>query len=112
MGRLEGKVAIITGAGQGIGLGYAKRFLEEGAKVVVAEIDEDRAEVGMKELDGLGEAIFVRTDISDPASAEACVGGGRRPLRHRRRARQQRRALLRHRQRGPELRVPAEGRSR
>jgi NAD(P)-dependent dehydrogenase (short-subunit alcohol dehydrogenase family) len=73
MGRLEGKIAIITGAGQGIGLGYARRFLEEGAKVVVAEIDEHRAEVGMKELDGLGDAIFVRTDISDPASAEACA---------------------------------------
>jgi len=73
MGRLEGKVAIITGAGQGIGLGYAKRFLTEGAKVVVAEIAADRAEIGMKELDSLGEAAFVQTDISDPASADACV---------------------------------------
>jgi 3-oxoacyl-[acyl-carrier protein] reductase len=73
LGRLEGKVAIITGAGQGIGLGYAKRFLTEGAKVVVAEIAADRAEIGMKELDGLGEAAFVQTDISDPASAGACV---------------------------------------
>src|SRR6476619_1772846 len=73
MGRLEGKVAIITGAGQGIGLGSAKRFLTEGAKVVVAEIAADRAEIGMKELDGLGEAAFVQTDISDPASADACV---------------------------------------
>ncbi len=73
MGRLEGKVAIITGAGQGIGLGYAKRFLAEGAKVIVAEIVAERAEIGMKELDGLGEVAFVQTDISDPASAEACV---------------------------------------
>jgi NAD(P)-dependent dehydrogenase (short-subunit alcohol dehydrogenase family) len=73
MGRLDGKVAVITGAGQGIGLGYAKRFLEEGAKVVVAELDEQRANDGMQELDGKGEAIFVQTDISDPDSAEACA---------------------------------------
>lgn len=73
MGRLEGKVAIITGAGQGIGLGYAKRFLEEGAKVAVAEIDESRAKAGMDELDGKGDAIFVQTDIADPGSGEACA---------------------------------------
>ena len=40
MGRLQDKVAIITGAGQGIGLAYAERFLAEGAKVVVAEIND------------------------------------------------------------------------
>ena len=39
MGRLDDKVAIITGRGQGIGLAYAERFLAEGAKVVVAEIE-------------------------------------------------------------------------
>jgi len=73
MGRLDGKVAIITGAGQGIGLGYAKRFLEEGAKVVVAELDEERGKAGMKALDGKGEVIYVRTDIADPESGEACA---------------------------------------
>ena len=54
MGRLEDKVAIITGAGQGIGLAYAERFLAEGAKVVVAEINEERAASAMKQLDGSG----------------------------------------------------------
>src|SRR5690349_7453191 len=73
MGRLDGKVAIITGAGQGIGLGYAKRFLEEGAKVVVAELDEDRGKAGMHALSATGDAIYVRTDIADPASGEACA---------------------------------------
>jgi 3-oxoacyl-[acyl-carrier protein] reductase len=73
VGRLEDKVAIITGAGQGIGLAYAERFLSEGAKVVVAEISDDRAERAMKQLDATGDAIFVRTDISDPASAHSCV---------------------------------------
>ena len=52
MGRLDGRVAIITGAGQGIGLAYAQRFLAEGAKVVVAEVAEDRAERAMATLAG------------------------------------------------------------
>src|ERR1700716_3140313 len=73
MGRLDGKVAIVTGAGQGIGLAYAERFLAEGAKVVVAELSEERAERAMKQLDGQGEASFVPTDISNPESAEACA---------------------------------------
>jgi 3-oxoacyl-[acyl-carrier protein] reductase len=73
MGRLDDKVAIITGAGQGIGLAYAERFLAEGAKVVVAEINDDRAEVAMKQLDGKGDAVFVKTDISDEQSALACA---------------------------------------
>jgi NAD(P)-dependent dehydrogenase (short-subunit alcohol dehydrogenase family) len=73
VGRLDGRVAVITGAGQGIGLGYAQRFLAEGAKVVMAELDEQRAKEGMTELDGKGEAVFVKTDISDPDSAEACA---------------------------------------
>jgi 3-oxoacyl-[acyl-carrier protein] reductase len=73
MGRLQDKVAIITGAGQGIGLAYAERFLAEGAKVVVAEINEDRAETAMKQLDGLGDVRFVQTDIASEASAAACA---------------------------------------
>jgi NAD(P)-dependent dehydrogenase (short-subunit alcohol dehydrogenase family) len=73
MSRLQDRVAIITGAGQGIGLAYAKRFLAEGAKVVVAEINEDRAEGAMKELAGHGDATLVQTDISDEASAAACA---------------------------------------
>ena len=73
MGRLQDKVAIITGAGQGIGLAYAQRFLAEGAKVVVAEINEERARAGMQTLEGKGDVIFQPTDISDETSAQACV---------------------------------------
>jgi 3-oxoacyl-[acyl-carrier protein] reductase len=73
VGRLQDKVAVITGAGQGIGLAYAERFLAEGAKVVVAEIDEGRALHAMERLDGLGDAVFVRTDISSEVSAQACA---------------------------------------
>jgi NAD(P)-dependent dehydrogenase (short-subunit alcohol dehydrogenase family) len=73
VGRLQDRVAVITGAGQGIGLAYAKRFLAEGAKVVVAEINPERAELGMKELDGLGESMFVQTDISNEQSGLDCA---------------------------------------
>ena len=73
MGRLEDRVAVISGAGQGIGLAYAERFLQEGAKVVVAEINEDRARSAMQHLEGKGEAEFVRTDISDEQSTLACA---------------------------------------
>jgi NAD(P)-dependent dehydrogenase (short-subunit alcohol dehydrogenase family) len=73
MGRLQDKVAIITGAGQGIGLAYAERFLAEGAKVVVAELVEERAADAMRTLDGKGDSVFVQTDISDPDSAQRCV---------------------------------------
>ena len=73
MGRLQDKVAIITGAGQGIGFSYAERFLAEGAKVVVAEINEERAASAMSKLAGHGEVIGVATDISNEASAKACA---------------------------------------
>ena len=66
-------VAIITGAGQGIGFGYAQRFLQEGATVVVAEINDERAADAMRRLEGVGEVIAIRTDVSDPESAQACA---------------------------------------
>jgi len=50
--RLKDRVAIITGAGQGIGKAYAERFLNEGAKVVIAEVDQERAERALKDLAG------------------------------------------------------------
>jgi len=67
--RLQDKVAVITGAGSGIGRATAQRFSEEGAKVVVAEISEERGEETVALLSG--EAIFVRTDVGSKPSVEA-----------------------------------------
>jgi len=70
--RLQGKVAIITGAGQGLGRAYALRFVAEGAKVAIAEINDANAEQVAKEIEaGGGEAIALHVDVSDEASTQA-----------------------------------------
>jgi NAD(P)-dependent dehydrogenase (short-subunit alcohol dehydrogenase family) len=63
LGRLDGRVAVVTGGGDGIGAGIARRFAEEGARVVIAEMDEDRGRATAEELgsDTGVEARFVRT---------------------------------------------------
>jgi len=79
-GRLEGRVAIVTGGGHGIGKAYAARLASEGAKVVIAEIDEQAAQAVAKELCDAGhEAVGVRTDVSDSASVEEMAAAA---LRH------------------------------
>lgn len=75
MGRLENRTALITGAGGGIGLAYAERFLTEGARVVIAEID---AEAGAAAAASLADwypdrVAFIRTDITDEASGVAAA---------------------------------------
>jgi len=71
MRRLEGKVAIVTGAGLGIGRGIAQRYIEEGAKVVVAELNDEAGQQAAAELGD--NALFVQTDAGDKDSVEAMV---------------------------------------
>jgi NAD(P)-dependent dehydrogenase (short-subunit alcohol dehydrogenase family) len=75
MGRLDGRVAIVTGAGQGIGRGIARRFAREGAAVVVAELNEDTGRAVEREItDELGgHAAFIPTDVLDKAQVDGMV---------------------------------------
>lgn len=78
MARLTGKVAFITGGGGGIGRATAERFAQEGAKVVVADID-DAAGKGAADsaramaVNSGGDAHFVHCDVTDRSSVEAAV---------------------------------------
>ncbi len=66
MGRLEGKVAVITGGASGIGRASVERFAAEGAKVAVVDLDEEKGKALAAEVDG----IFVRADVTNAAEVE------------------------------------------
>lgn len=67
--RLEGRVAVVTGAGDGIGAAVARAYAAEGARVVVAELSEETGRAVAEEIGGL----FVRTDVGDRGQVEAMV---------------------------------------
>jgi NAD(P)-dependent dehydrogenase (short-subunit alcohol dehydrogenase family) len=67
MGRLDGKVAVITGAGGGIGREATLLFSEEGARVCVGDVAEDQ---GQQTASEAREAFFHKVDVTDPASVE------------------------------------------
>ena len=66
-GRLAGKVAVVTGAGSGIGLATARRFAAEGAKLVSADIDPEAGSKAAAEVGG----IFVKVDVTSEAEVQA-----------------------------------------
>ncbi|WP_243794963.1 glucose 1-dehydrogenase [Saccharopolyspora gloriosae] len=66
MGKLDGKVAIITGAAQGMGDTHARRFVSEGAKVVLTDVNDDQGKQLAAELGD--NALFLHHDVTEPAN--------------------------------------------
>jgi NAD(P)-dependent dehydrogenase (short-subunit alcohol dehydrogenase family) len=66
-GRLDGRTAVITGGCSGIGFATARRFAQEGARIVIGDLDEARGPGVADELGG----VFLRTNVTDPADVKA-----------------------------------------
>jgi NAD(P)-dependent dehydrogenase (short-subunit alcohol dehydrogenase family) len=76
--RLQGKIAFITGGGGGIGRATAERFVEEGARVAVAELNPELGEAAAASAraragNAGGDAFFIRCDVTDKASVTAAI---------------------------------------
>ena len=75
MGLVENKVAIVTGAGQGLGRGIARCFVKNGARLVIAEGSAEHGQAAAEEMNALapGSTLFVETDVSDKAQVGRAV---------------------------------------
>jgi NAD(P)-dependent dehydrogenase (short-subunit alcohol dehydrogenase family) len=74
MGRLDGKVALITGGGSGMGMVASKLFATDGARVVLADVADDAGETVAKQIESAGgEATYVHADVSKEADARSMV---------------------------------------
>lgn len=72
--RLEGKVAVVTGAAQGIGRACAERMAAEGARVVLSDVNREKGEAAAKAVrDSGGEACFIACDVREKAAIESLV---------------------------------------
>lgn len=69
----KGRVAIVTGGGQGIGRAIVRRFLEDGMRVVIAESDQEAGRETLQEYYGIGESVFIHADISDETAVKGLV---------------------------------------
>src|SRR5712691_7073191 len=74
MGRLEGRVAFVTGAGRGIGAATALRMAEEGARVVLADIDIEGCKQVSAELERIGsESLVLSCDVAESAVVQDAI---------------------------------------
>ncbi|MDW8797457.1 SDR family oxidoreductase [Staphylococcus pseudoxylosus] len=74
MARLDNKIAIVTGGAGGIGSGIVRAYVKENAKVVIADIAEEKGQALSQELNNQGyDTLFIKTDLSNKASLQYCV---------------------------------------
>jgi 3-oxoacyl-[acyl-carrier protein] reductase len=70
--KLQGKVALVTGSGRGLGLAIAQAMADEGARLVICDINTDALEAARRDLSGRGaEVLALRCDVSDSAAVDA-----------------------------------------
>ena len=72
--RLEGKVALVTGAGSGIGRATAELFAKEGAKVAVVDLSETGEQTVEAICEAGGDSIFIKADVSNADDVAAMIG--------------------------------------
>ncbi|HYK74380.1 MAG TPA: 3-oxoacyl-ACP reductase FabG [Pseudoneobacillus sp.] len=73
--KLDGKVALITGGANGIGNVTAKTFLQEGAKVVISDFNQEAGQIALQELEGYGHVTFLHANVTETAQVKAMVQG-------------------------------------
>jgi NAD(P)-dependent dehydrogenase (short-subunit alcohol dehydrogenase family) len=70
-GRIQDRVAVVTGGCSGIGLATVQRFVAEGAKVVIGDIDDDKGKALAEELGGAGTAVYQHVDVTEKEQVDA-----------------------------------------
>ena len=68
--QLKDKIAVVTGASNGIGLAICKRYIAEGVKLVMTDIDEDKGQIEARKLSSEGDVLFIQSDVGDKASVD------------------------------------------
>src|SRR5689334_21838120 len=71
--RHAGRIALVTGAASGIGKAIAAQLAAEGACVVIADLDADRARAAAEEIGGGDVAVAIAADVTDPAAVRAAI---------------------------------------
>src|SRR3546814_11688142 len=71
--RLDGRAALLFGAAKGIGEGIAERFIEEGARVLIADADGAAAEATARRLGGRDRCLSIPASVVEPAAVDAAV---------------------------------------